>query len=204
MVALREDLELGAALRQVAGHGFSFVPVALDERFRRRCRTEIDAGPFRHFQEEFSRVRQQIDGFDVGAPFRGYPALAGLSREVTALVHRDGRGVRGLATWRVNEAGVAHYRPDSLGITPHMDGKWYRRLVVVVTLYGTARFAVCSDREGTVVDEWHTGPGSLMLMRGPGLAGARDGRPLHTAGTPRRGERCSIGLRMSVRPRAGA
>jgi hypothetical protein len=35
-------------------------------------------------------------------------------------------------------------------------------------------------------------------MRGPGLAGRRDGRPFHLVEGPRLGERLSLGFRMSV------
>ena len=199
MSVFRSGFRLRAALQRVAAHGFAFVPSALDERFRRRLQDEIDSGPFEHFQERFAQVRQQIDGFDVAAPFDGYPALSELCGELTDTVRIHGKGVRGLATWQVNEAGVARYRLGSVGITPHMDGRWYRRLVAVLTLYGRAPFAVCSDREGTVVAEWEAGPGDLTLIRGPGLVGVRDGRPLHTAGPPASGERCSLGLRMTTR-----
>ena len=115
------------------------------------------------------------------------------------LVHTQGTGVRGLVTWVPNEAGVARYPRDSFGITPHLDGRWYRRLVVVVTVFGTARFTICRTRAGEVVDAWDAGPGSMSLMRGPGLGGRRDGRPFHTVGAPHGGERCSLGLRMSTR-----
>jgi hypothetical protein len=37
-----------------------------------------------------------------------------------------------------------------------------------------------------------------VLMRGPGLAGNRDGRPFHLVDGPRRGERLSVGIRMAL------
>jgi hypothetical protein len=137
MDALAPDLDLGRALAGAAHQGTACIPGALDERFRRSLRQEIDAGP---------------------------------SRSMTG----------------------------SLGITPHTEGKWYRRLVAVVTVYGWARFAITRDRQGSVVREWRPGLGDLVLMRGPGLAGARDGRPFHLAEGPTRGERCSLGVRMAV------
>jgi hypothetical protein len=83
-----------------------------------------------------------------------------------------------------------------------MDGRWYRRLVVVATVYGRAPFAICGSRDpDDVVERWMAGPGDLVLMRGPGLAGHRDGRPFHLVEGPRRGERLSLGVRMSARPR---
>lgn len=164
-------------------------------------RGEVDAGPFRPFGESFGEVRQQIDGYDVSIPDRAFPVLTALCRELRDLVRTHGGGLRGLATWTPNEVGVAHYATGSIGITPHMDGKWYRRLVVVATVYGRAPFAICGSRDPEdVVERWSAGPGDLVLMRGSGLAGHRDGRPFHLVEGPRRGERLSLGIRMSRRP----
>jgi hypothetical protein len=113
-------------------------------------------------------------------------------------VRSDGAGIRGLATWMPNEIGVARYGPGSLGITPHLDGKWYRRLVAVLTLYGRSRFAISRSREGEITADWRPGPGDLVLLRAPGLGGVRDGRPFHLVEGPSRGVRCSLGIRMSV------
>ena len=108
--------------------------------------------------------------------------------------------MRGLRTFSINEAGVVLYRPGSIGITSHLDGKRHRRLVIVLTLYGTAEFALCRDRSGTVVRSFEPEPGSMTLLHGPGLAGGRDGRPFHRVGTPKAGRRLAIGLRMAVPP----
>jgi hypothetical protein len=44
----------------------------------------------------------------------------------------------------------------------------------------------------------------MTLMRAPGLAGARDGRPFHSIPGPKDGTRVSLALRMAVdRGRAG-
>ncbi len=68
----------------------------------------------------------------------------------------------------------------------------------MVTLYGRARFAICRTRAGEIVSAWRPRPGDMVLMRGPGLGGYRDGRPFHLAEGPPRGLRCSLGIRMSV------
>ena len=155
------------------------------------------------FGEAFGPVRQQIDGYDVPLPSEDFPLLTELCRALRDRVRRHGGGLRGLATWAPNEVGIAHYVPGSIGITPHMDGKWYRRLVVVATVSGRAPFAVCGSRDpDDVMERWVAGPGDLVLMRGPGLAGARDGRPFHLVEGPRHGERLSLGIRMAERPAA--
>jgi len=204
VAALAPDLDLREPLSRTAGRGYARVREAVLPGFLRRLRRELEAGPFRRFEGSFGKVRQEIEGFDVVPPFEGFPLLAALARELEELVRIHGRGIRGLATWRVGEVGVARYRPGSIGITPHLDGKWYRRLVAVVTVHGRARFAVCGSRDAAdVVEEWWTEAGDLVLMRGPGLAGRRDGRPFHLVEGPRRGTRLSLGFRMPVPRGAG-
>lgn len=194
-------LDLRDALGACARVGHARVTSVLSTDLLRRLRNEIEAGPFRPFGESFGPVRQQIDGYDVRVPAGGFPQLTALCRELRDGVRSQGHGVRGLATWAPNEVGIAHYVPGSIGITPHMDGKWYRRLVIVATVYGRAPFAICGSRDPEdIVERWVAGPGDLVLMRGPGLAGVRDGRPLHTVEGPRRGDRLSFGIRMSQRP----
>jgi hypothetical protein len=193
------DLDLRDALRRCAERGYARVPDAVPARTLSRVRPEVDAGPFRAFGGSFGPVRQQIDGYDVPVPSADFPALDALARELRDVVRRQGRGIRGLATWRPNEVGITHYVSGSIGITPHLDGKWYRRLVVVVTVYGRAPFAICGSRDASdVVERWIAVPGDLVLMRGPGLGGVRDGRPFHVVGGPTRGERLSLGIRMAV------
>src|SRR5947209_20633077 len=94
------------------------------------------------------------------------------------------RGIRGLRTWKPNEAAVQRYRPGPYGITSHLDGKRYRRLVTVVTTTGEARFSLHSDRDAPPKKTWMVGPGGRVLLRAPGLAGAREGRPVHANGAP--------------------
>jgi hypothetical protein len=199
--ATTPGLDLRAALCACAQDGHARVTHAVPSAFLRRLRTELDTGSFRPFGESFGPVRQQIDGYDVDLPDPDFPSLTVLCRTLSDLVRDQGRGVRGLATWVPNEVGIAHYVPGSIGITPHMDGKWYRRLVIVATVYGRASFAICGSRDpDDVVERWVAGPGDLVLMRGPGLAGHRDGRPFHLVEGPRRGERLSLGIRLSRRP----
>jgi len=191
------------ALRRVAAGGFARVEDSVEPAVLRALWREIRTGPLRNMEGSFGRVRMQIQGFDVADPMEGYPWLAELRDAVAERVRRDGSGIRGLATWRPNEAAIGVTRPGQLGITSHLDGKWYRRLVAVVTVSGSARFEVTAGREGPVLEGWEARAGSVALMRGPGLAGRRDGRPFHRIGPPRRGVRCSVGIRMRVDPPEG-
>jgi hypothetical protein len=191
---------LGAALRRTADEGSAHLDGVLDVAVRRDLWREIASGPLRRMAGEFGKagVRMEIEGFDVASPFEGFPALAELASAFGDGVRTDGRGLRGLATWRPNEAGIGLYRPGSVGITAHLDGRWYRRLVAVFTVIGSARFEVRASRAGDIVEAWVARAGSLTLMRGPGLSGAADGRPFHAVHGPRRGLRCSLALRMRV------
>ena len=201
---LAPGLYLRDALVACATVGHGRVTSAIATDVLRRLRTEIERGHFRPFGESFGEVRQQIDGYDVSVPASGFPLLTALCLDLRDVVRSQGRDVRGLASWAPNEVGVTHYIPGSIGITPHKDGKWYRRMVVVVTVYGRAPFAICASRDPhDIVERWIAEPGDLVLMRGPGLAGARDGRPFHLVEGPRRGERLSLGIRMSTRSPSG-
>jgi hypothetical protein len=193
-----DGLVLADALRATARRGWAHVGNALDPAFRDRLWAELRAGPWQRFDESHGRVRMQIEGFDLTVPMDGFPAIAALRDALEAKVHRDGRGIRGLTTWRPNEAGAVLYRPGAMGISAHLDGKWYRRLVVVVTVHGTAPFSVHAHREGDAIATWTAEAGGMTFMRGPGLAGVRDGRPFHSIPGPKRGTRCSLALRMAV------
>jgi hypothetical protein len=172
------------------------------EAFLRGLRREVEGGPLRRMAGTFGAagVRMEIDGYDLEAPFEGFPLLTELASSFTARVRSDGGEIRGLRTWRPNEAGIAVYRSGSVGVTSHLDGRWYRRLVAVFTVAGSARFEVRSSREGDLLERWDARAGSVTLMRAPGLAGVRDGRPYHAVHGPPRGTRCSLALRMRVDP----
>jgi hypothetical protein len=200
------DLSIRAALEQAARVGYAFVPDALAASFRDVLDGEIDRGPWQRFDEPHGKVRMQIEGFDVEMPMDGFEAIGSLRHQLERLIRRDGAAIRGLRTWRPNEAGAVRSRPGAAGISAHMDGRWYRRLVVVVTVRGTAPFSVHETREGPAVATWTANAGGMTLMRAPGLAGVRDGRPFHSIPGPKDGTRVSLALRMAVDrgPRGGA
>ena len=191
---------LSRVLALTAGRGAAHVDGILEPRFRTALWREIQDGPLRSMTGTFGAagVRMEIDGFDLVAPFEGFPRLRELADVFTERVVSDGAAVRGLRTWRPNEAGVGVYRPGSIGITAHLDGRRYRRLVAVFTLVGSAAFEVRTSREGAVDQRWRARAGGVTLLRGPGLAGSTDGRPFHAVHSPARGLRCSLALRMAV------
>jgi hypothetical protein len=193
---------LSPALHRVASRGFAHVDGLVAVAFLRGLQREVESGPLQRMAGTFGAagVRMEIDGYDLEAPFAGFPLLTELASSFTARVRSDGGEIRGLRTWRPNEAGVAVYGSGSVGVTSHLDGRWYRRLVAVFTVSGSARFEVRSSREGAPLERWDARAGSVTLMRAPGLAGIRDGRPYHAVHGPPRGTRCSLALRMRVDP----
>ncbi len=201
MSAVLRRRSLAPALRRTAERGFAHLEGLVDPAFERALWREIRSGPLRRMEGTFgpAGVRMQADGFDVTEPFDGFPLLRELRDAFAERVRSDGSGIRGLRTWRPNEAGIGVYRPGWVGVTSHLDGRWYRRLVAVFTIVGSAPFEVSASREGEALEAWEARAGGLALMRGPGLAGLRDGRPYHAVRGPRRGVRCSVALRMSVR-----
>jgi hypothetical protein len=200
MRPLTSELDVSEALRRTAAEGYAHVDGVLEPAFARALWAEIRRGPLRTMKGSFgvSGVRMDTRGFDVAAPFAGFDRIDALAGALATRIRDDGAAIRGLRTWRPNEAGIGVYRPGTVGVTAHLDGKWYRRLVVVVTVVGSARFEVRASREGEILDAWLARTGGVTLMRGPGLAGIRDGRPYHAVHGPARGVRCSLALRMAV------
>jgi hypothetical protein len=91
----------------------------------------------------------------------------------------------------------ATLRAGALGVSPHVDSKRFAVLVAIFTIEGSARFALCQTRAGEILQEWEAGPGSVTLLRGPGLLDAADRRPFHTVHGPAAGRRFSITFRMN-------
>lgn len=191
-------LGLDQALQTVAGEGFAFVPRALAEDFRRSLQQEVQACPFQPVPGEIGPVRQETEECVIPTPMDRYPLMARLSGEMVALVRDHGRAVAGLEAWVPTAAFVQRYRPGALGITPHLDGKRFGLLVAVFTTKGSAQFSIHETRSGPVVARWEAAPGSLVLLRGPGLAGVDDGRPFHAVGPCDQG-RYSVSFRTDTR-----
>jgi alkylated DNA repair dioxygenase AlkB len=191
---LASGIDLTEAFERTAAEGFAFVPAALNHGFRRRLHREIRGAPFVPAPETVGQVHQETEACTLSRALEGYPVVAELREALTAAARAS--RVRGLRTWRPDDVAVQRYHAGSMGITSHRDGKRFRRLVAVVTIAGTAAFTVRRERHGDVMAHWEAGPGSLVLLRGPGLAGARDGRPFHEVSGPLEGVRYSVGFRM--------
>ena len=61
------------------------------------------------------------------------------------------------------------YDQNSIGITPHKDGKSRINLICVFNLVGKAEFALCDDRSGSNPKFLDTTPGNVIILRAPGF-----------------------------------
>ena len=197
MSALAPDIDLKGALRAVGAEGAAFIPRALAPSFGRRLQHEVETGPFAPMPGQIGRVSQEVESYVLrGTDIEAFPLISELLAELAGAVRRAGKGVEGLSSYAPNHLMVHRYRPGSIGITPHLDGKRFVQLVATFTTKGTAKTALCRSRKGEVIREWDTKAGSLILLRGNGFAGRDDGRPFHSIGGPQRQGRYAVVLRM--------
>jgi hypothetical protein len=181
MGVLHPDFDLTRPLRALTEAGAAFIPRALSEPFGGQLQHEIETGPFQRLPDRIGLVRQEADLFIITGPMGDHPAVARLRAEFVTRVHQAAPQLPGLVRWWPDEAYVQRYEPGTLGVSPHVDSKRFAVLVAIFTVEGSARFALCQTRAGAIIQEWEAGPGSLTLLRGPGLLDAEDGRPFHTS-----------------------
>jgi hypothetical protein len=188
------DLDWSTLLREVTAQGAAFVARAFRRPFRDELAAELAAGPYEPVEPVIGQVRQEAESFKVPiGDMEGYPVLSGLCDRLVRQVH-----THGVPEWVPNEVAVQRYQPGSIGITPHRDQRRFALLVAVITVAGSAPFTLCRNRSGDPIRTWQADEGSLVLLRGPGLAGEQDGRPMHHVGGPTGAPRTSIGIRMDT------
>jgi hypothetical protein len=179
---------LDALLARTLRDGAAYEPGVLAEPWRAALLDEVGAWTYAELPpvEGPYGVRQQgeyrvLGGADVP------PSVDAVRAAVVRAL--------GVAGWWPDEVTVQRYAPGSTGVSTHRDGRRHAHLVAILTLEGSAVLRRCSDREGTTVQAWDADAGSLVLLRGPGLGGVEDGRPLHAVDGPREGRRTSLTLR---------
>lgn len=196
MAALARHLPWSTLLREVTEQGAAFAARSIDQACCDQLAAELDSGPYAPVAPVIGPVRQQLEAFKVTVEQLRprYPLLADLCDELVGEIHRYG-----VPEWVPNEVSIQRYQPRSLGITPHRDQRRYAALVAVITVAGSAPFTLCHNRAGDPIRTWQASEGSLVLLRGPGLAGDPDGRPMHLVGSPTGSHpRMSIGIRMDT------
>jgi hypothetical protein len=178
MNGILSDARCAAIVREVAGRSFEELPPTI--------------GP----------VRQETDLLLLTGELAGVPLVARLRDELVAAIRnaiKDRTPDRmELSEWWPNEAYVQRYKQGALGVTTHVDSKRFVLLIAVFTLLGSSEFLLCEGRSGNVIEAWETRPGTLVLLRGPGLGGVEDGRPFHAVRGPATGQRYSLTFRMNT------
>lgn len=188
------NLNWSTLLREVTAQGAAFAARAVRRPLCDQLAAELQGGPYEPVQPLIGPVRQEVESFEVGVGELGrYPVLTSLCDELARQVHQHG-----VPEWVPNEVAVQRYQVGSVGITPHRDQRRYAQLVAVITVAGSAPFTLCRNRDGDPIRTWQAEAGSLVLLRGPGLAGDPDGRPMHLVGGPTGTPRTSIGIRMDT------
>ncbi|MGH4009790.1 MAG: hypothetical protein ACRDTH_16850 [Pseudonocardiaceae bacterium] len=202
MQALVPYLDLRHALLRVATSGMAFIEKALDHDCCRYLQHEVQSEAFEQLPSEIGpyRVREDADLFRITeANLDNYPTVRKVRHELISRVHTDGHGIEGSDRWFPNDIAVMRYRPGSIGVSPHRDGLRNHYLIAIVTSQDSAPLAHCLNREGTIIEEWETIPGSLALLRAPGFAVAKgDDRPFHAVRGPAAGWRYSLTFRMNT------
>lgn len=144
-------------------------------------------------------VRQQVSSFEGFPEDSGYVLLTNSFQDLLE------QRLAELGTYpfetalSFNSVVLQRYEEGSLGITPHKDGLRYINLVCVFVIGGRGRFYICSDRSGRDAKEVDASPGDVILMRAPGLFGAKDNRPFHYV-TEIQETRYTFGLRQKKEP----
>ncbi len=202
MEIFRPGLNFDHLLSDVVTFGGTFVTEAFTREYLEYINEEIDSLDYGQYQSgEEAKVYERHRDFRA----RIYDTEAPIPR-LTDMVEYIG--------WRIRSAGVSkaynelfypddvnvwRYTDQSSGIGRHRDYSHDQLLIVGVTTKGYCTLEYYGDDpENTTPKIWHAGPGSLMLLRGPGFC-EHDDRPWHGVNPPLHGERVSIIIRQDIR-----
>jgi alkylated DNA repair dioxygenase AlkB len=159
---------------------------------------EVGERSFEKLPPTIGPVRQEAELLLLTGELDEVPSVARLREELVAAIRDQTPHGTELGDWWPTEAYVQRYEPGALGVTAHVDSKRFELLIAVFTLRGSAEFLLCEGRSGNVIETWETRPGTLVLLRGPGLGGLEDGRPFHAVRGPAAGQRYSLTFRMNA------
>jgi hypothetical protein len=204
------------AMQQVARDSVAHLPGTLDaaslslllEAMRRLDYEAVVQGTEHLVQ--LSYLASKLNG---EAAIRRHPILSIFNRELGAVV-RQSLPDTGLQTWQANSIVAQTYRDAGDFISAHRDYKPDRGVIVVCTLAGEADFQVLEDRGEDITFTCHTEPGSIVILRAPGMMNpyfdfhrrqdgwcdpSDDVRPYHRALSPTVAPRVTLTFRMVLR-----
>ncbi|WP_214403225.1 hypothetical protein [Pseudonocardia lacus] len=122
----------------------------------------------------------------------------GATRDAAAWLARAA-AEHGLPGFAPNEVSYQRYTAGGNGLPPHRDQRYYATCIAIVTLRGSATFAVHASRDpDDVVDQWTTVPGEVILLRGWTPDPDTDPRPYHRIDPPVSGERLMFQARQNI------
>ena len=181
--------------------GYTYIKSALGAEFCHGWRQELIRGPWQRLEDRGQNVQQEFDFYRWQEHPTRLPLTGQVTRRLGKLIRNQHRLAAPYGTWRPNDISIQRYQEGQTGITAHRDYKSDITLVAVFTVAGYAKFRACSDQTGTDTrDFWYTEPGSLILLRGPGLLGpGTDGRVYHSIHPPKIGHRISVGIRHNIK-----
>lgn len=193
--ALQDSSVMRTALAEVAARGVVYIEDVLPRLFRGSLQYELEAGDFQPAPPS-DHVSQEFEFYNLPYPTPAPSFVGDLGEQLTQGVqfHTDHPLLR---FWEPNDIAVQRYLPDHGGIATHRDYKSDVLLVAIFTIAGAAKFRVWDGSK--VRNEWLTHPGSLVLLRAPGLTEAKEDRPYHSIGKPVSGSRISLAYRLNRR-----
>lgn len=200
------DIRLEDRLKDTAKHGFSFCLQALTRDFCKCLYTELKTGPFELFFDLSLGVYQK---FSVFSPdyfckntLQEYPLLRELGDNLGQLVRARAGSVKPLRHWQPNDVAVQCYSDKFEAIGKHRDFASDIHLVASFTVCGTGELHMFDSRDDMKPSNiLQTGPGSLLLMRAPGLVDSTDDiRPVHMVMPPISAPRISVTYRLATKP----
>ena len=192
-----ENLNIGKILEELWAVGTTSVYI-LDEDFRISLLEEAHHYNYEP-EEEVVGSRERLVKQQVFS-FRDFPDESGyilLKDSFEELFNRHLEGVKPYpfeTPLTFNSMVLQKYEKESIGITPHKDGKSYINVVCIFIIGGKGRFFICSDRAGNDSREIDASEGNLILMRAPGFYGSENDRPFHYV-TDIKERRYSFGVR---------
>ena len=184
--------------------GYSFNSQVLTRAFYLELAQEVSGGPFEEFLDVSLGVYQKFVVFspDYFSPDtrNRFPLLRELGDAIGAIVRSNASQNVPLRTWQPNDVAVQKYSGRYDGIGRHRDFASDIHLVASFTVMGTGEIGIHTKREDPIASKFlQTSPGSLLLLRAPGLVEPdEDLRITHSVRPPYSSPRISVTYRLAT------
>jgi hypothetical protein len=202
MEIFQPGLNFSHLLREVVTFGGTFVPCAFRSEYLDFLLEEIESLEYGHYESgEEAAVYEKHRDFRA----RIYQTEVHIPR-LRHLVEQLGWQVRLASVPQANnecfypdDINVWRYSDTSSAIGKHRDYSHDKFLIIGITVTGYCTLEYYGeDKNNPKPKLWQAGPGSLMILRGPGFC-ENDSRPFHAVNPPVNGERISIVIRQDIR-----